>query len=270
MVSGPSMTEPPERPFFRVGKIALLLVVALLVYVTVVILWVPAGWVWAQASSDVDLPPGVQVQQVSGSLWNGAARLGIQHRPVRLTWHLTAPDVLELRQLVRATVETEGSEVAGDVALQWPASLAVDASGRIRVGEFEDLIRQSGGAVLEGDVIIERLRLAVSDGKLETATGIGRWPGGQVSWPMGGTRQTTVFPPMQAVLADSASGVILTVSEQGFAAPAAGARISLDGMMDLRVYRRLVDLAGQTWSASAAPGDVVFQVQQPLVPGGLL
>lgn len=73
---------------------------------------------------------------------------------------------------------------------------------------------------------------------------------------------------MQATLADTAQGVLLTIAEEGSADPAADATVGLDGMMGIRVYKRMVDLAGQQWSASAAPGDVIFQVQQPLLPGG--
>ncbi|SFR77543.1 general secretion pathway protein N [Marinobacter daqiaonensis] len=262
------MTDTPKRSFLRPGKIILLLLLALLAYAVALVVWMPAGWVWSQAAPRVQLPQGVQVQQVSGSLWQGAAGLRIQQRPVRMTWALSWPDLVELRQPLDVTLETVSSRVAGDVMLGWPASVAVDATGRIHVPEFEAMIRQAGGALLEGDVIIDRLRLSATDSGLQSATGSARWPGGEVSWPMGDTRQTTVFPPMQATLTDSTRGIFLTVSEQGRPDPAADATITYSGMMEVRVYKRMVDLAGQQWSTSAAPGDVIFQVQQPLVPGG--
>lgn len=262
------MTDAPERPFFRPLKVILLVLLALLVYVIALVAWVPAGWVWSQVSGQVALPPSVAVQQVSGSLWQGAARLELQRRPVRLTWTLSLPDFVGLRQPADFTVETHRSRIAGDLLIGWPSKVTVNASGQIHVAEFEDIIRQSGGALLEGDVFVDRLRIAAADGRLESATGLGRWPGGQVSWPMGDRRESTVFPPMQATLADTANGVLLTIAQEGFAEPVADASIGLDGMMGIRVYKRMVDLAGQQWSASAAPGDVIFQVQQPLLPGG--
>ena len=262
------MTDTPQRSFFRPLKVVLLVLVALLVYGVALVAWVPAGWVWAQASSQVTLPPGVRVQQVSGSLWQGTARLEAMRRPVNVSWALSWPDVMGLRQPLDFAVETRGSRVRGDLLLGWPDSVVVTAAGQVRVAEFEDLIRQSGGALLEGDVIIERLRVAAGDGRLQSATGLGRWPGGQVSWPMGDSRQSTVFPPMQATLADTPSGVLLTIAQEGTGEPAADASIGLDGMMGIRVYKRMVDLAGQQWSSAAAPGDVIFQVQQPLLPGG--
>lgn len=262
------MTDSPERSFIRPLKVILLVLLALAVYIVALLAWVPAGWVWTQFGSSASLPPGVQVQQVSGTLWQGAARVEWMRRPVRLSWSLSWPDVVALRQPVDFTVETPGSRVQGGLMLGWPSSVVVDASGQVQVAEFEDLIRQSGGALLEGEVIIDRLRVAADDGRLQSATGLGRWPGGQVSWPMGDSRQSTDFPPMQATLADTTRGVLLTIAEEGSAEPAADATLSLDGMMAIRVYKRMVDLAGQQWSASAAPGDVIFQVQQPLLPGG--
>lgn len=262
------MTDSAERPFFRPLKVILLVLLAMVVYLMALVAWMPAGWIWSQVSGSATLPPGVEVQRVSGSLWQGAALVHVQRRPVRISWGLSWPDIVGLRQPVAFTAETHGSRVQGDLLVGWPSSLVVDATGRIHVGEFEDLIRQSGGALLEGDVIIDRVRLAVSDGRLESAAGLGRWPGGQVSWPMGGSTQSTVFPPMQATLADTTQGVMLTIAEEGTAQPAADAAIGFDGMMAIRVYKRMVDLAGQQWSAAAAPGDVIFQVQQSLLPGG--
>lgn len=263
------MTDTPsDRSFFRPAKVVLLVLLALMVYVVALVVWLPAGWVWAQASPRIDLPPGVSVQQVSGSLWQGAARLDIQRRPVRLSWQLSWPDVLTLRQPVTVGVETAASQLNGDLVLGWPSQLVADMTGRVHVPEFADLIRQSGGALLEGNVIIDRLRVAANDQGIESAAGLGRWPGGHVSWPTGDSRQSAVFPPMQATLADTSDGVLLSISEQGQTEAAAEASVSFSGMMDIRVYRRMVDLAGQPWSGSAGPGDVVFQVQQPLLPGG--
>ncbi len=264
------MTETSDRPFFRPGRIILLVLLAIIVYLIALLVWLPAGWLWAQVEPRTQLPPGISVQQVSGSLWQGSARVEVERRPVRLSWQLSWPDVMALRQPVAVGLETPASRVQGDLMLGWPASVVADLSGRLHVPEFADLIRQSGGALLEGDVIIDRLRIVATDQGLESATGLGRWPGGNVSWPMGDRRQSAEFPPMQATLADNRDGVLLSISEQGVAEAVAEASLSLDGMMDIRVYRRLVDLAGQSMGGSAGPGDVVFQVQHPLVPGGLL
>lgn len=263
-----TMTDSSPRPFIRPAKVILLVLLALVIYGVAVVAWVPAGWAWARASSHVELPPGIAVEQISGTLWSGAARVEVQRKPARVEWQLTWPDVMELRQPVAISLETVSSRVEGDLMLGWPGSVMADLGGRLHVPEFADLIRQSGGAVLEGDVIIDRLRITFADQQLDSATGLARWPGGNVSWPVGGQRQSAVFPPMQATLTESASGFLLRISEEGKAEPAADATLDLNGMMDIRVYKRMVDLAGQSWSGAAEPGDVIFQVQQPVLPGG--
>jgi general secretion pathway protein N len=78
------------------------------------------------------------------------------------------------------------------------------------------------------------------------------------------------FPPMRATMDSTADGIALVISEQGGGGPAADAEIRWNGMMELRVYKRMIDLADQPWPASASPSDVVFRVKQPLIPGGVL
>lgn len=262
------MTESPERAFVRPGKLLLFIFFGLLVYLAAVVMWMPAGWLWARVSPMVSLPPQVSVQQVSGRLWQGAAGLSVGRRPVRVTWLLSPPDFGELGLPLAVSIESSRSRVVGDVFLSWPLTARIDARGTIHVPEFADEIRASGGAMLDGDVVIDRLQVSLTDAGLQSARGLGRWPGGNVTWPMGDQMQNATFPPMQGTLSDLRNGVSLVISEQDTSDPAADASVTLDGMMEIRVYRRMIDLAGQAWSSAAAPGDVVFRVRQPLVSGG--
>jgi len=263
-----SMTEPQAKPFLRPAKILLMLLLGLLVYGVVLVLWVPAGWVWHQASRYVQLPPQVVVQQVSGRLWDGAAGVVVAGFPARVQWTLGWPSLTGLELPIGISLASSQSRVEGTASIGWPGNLDVTARGRIAVEEFEDLIRQSGGAMIEGDVSIDRLRLVFADNRLQQADGVGRWNGGLVTWPMGNQTGQAEFPPMQANVDTTEGGVALTVSEQGGDGPAADASILWDGMMELRVYKRMVDLAQQPWPDSARPGDVVFRVRQPILPGG--
>lgn len=262
------MTDSSRKAFFRPGKIVLFMLLGLLVYLVAAVIWMPAGWAWARVAPMVDLPPQIAVEQVSGTLWSGAARVRVERRPVRVTWTLSRPDLGELRLPLAVTVESQRSRILGDLLLGWPATVELNARGQIHVPEFESEIRASGGALLSGDVLIDRFQLTVTDAGIRSARGFGRWPGGNVSWPMGDQRQTASFPPMQGTLSDVRNGVSLVIAEEGTPDPAADATLSFDGMMNIRVYRRMIDLAGQEWSSASAPGDVVFQVRQPLMPGG--
>ncbi len=264
------MSDAEPKSFLRPGKVFLLLLLGALVYLLSLVFLVPAGWVWQQASAHVPLPALIQVRQVAGRLWDGEAGMIVAGFPLRVDWRLHLPSVTSLELPLRISVESSQSSLNGDVTIGWPASARLNARGQVAVAEFEELIRQSGGAIIEGEVTIDRLDMAWADNRITRAEGLGRWGGGLVTWPMGDQRGQAEFPPMQATLDTvdtSQGGVALAVAEQGGEGPAADATISWNGMMELRVYKRMVDLAGQPWPDSASPGDVVFRVRQPLVPG---
>ncbi|AZT84467.1 hypothetical protein EHN06_13490 [Marinobacter sp. NP-4(2019)] len=262
------MSESATASFIRPGKVVLLLLIGLLVYGVALVIWIPAGWVWRQASPHITLPPQVQVQQVSGTVWHGVAGVVVAGYPVRASWELDWPSVTSMQWPLQVSVATSQSQLNGDVVVGWPGNVNLDARGRVAVSEFEDLIRQSGGAMIEGDVTIDRLRVVWEDNRLADARGYGRWGGGPVTWPMGNQTGRADFPPMEANLDTTGNGIALTVQEQGGQGPAADASIQWNGMMELRVYKRMIDLADQPWSGSAQPDDVVFRVRQPLLPGG--
>ncbi|MBU2955209.1 type II secretion system protein N [Marinobacter sp. F3R08] len=261
------MSDAEPKPFLRPGKVFLLLLLGALVYLLSLVFFVPAGWVWQQASSHVSLPAQVKVRQVAGTLWDGEAGIVVAGFPLRLDWQLNTPSVSGLEWPVRISVQSSRSSLNGNVTIGWPTSVQLDANGRVTVAEFEDLIRDSGGAMIEGEVAIDQVNVVWADNRITRAEGSGRWDGGQVTWPMGSQRGQAEFPPMQAIMDTTQGGVSLTVSEQGGQGPAADGLILWNGMMELRVYKRMVDLAGQPWSESASPGDVIFRVRQPLVPG---
>ncbi|GGE58123.1 hypothetical protein GCM10011533_08270 [Streptosporangium jomthongense] len=262
------MSDVESKSFLRPGKLFLLVLLGLFIYLGALIVFVPAGWVWQQASPHVPLPAQVQVKQVAGKVWDGAAGVVVAGFPLRIQWQLGWPSLGALEQPVRISVESRQSSVSGDLSLDWPANARLNARGTIAVAEFEGLIRRSGGAMIEGDVSIDRLILEWADDRIVRADGLGTWAGGRVSWPMGNQTGQAQFPPMQANLDTTDGGVALVVAEQAGNGPAADASILWNGMLELRIYKRMIDLAGQPWPDTASPDDVVFRVRQPLLPGG--
>ncbi|MBZ2168396.1 type II secretion system protein N [Marinobacter sp. F4216] len=261
------MNEAPPKRFFRFGKVLLLVLLAAVVYLGALLVWVPAGWVWSQVSNQIQLPQQVNVRQVSGQIWDGAAGLDVAGFPLRVSWELGLPSLTDLSMPVDISVASSQSLLEGNVTIGWPASAELDARGRVVVSEFEDLIRRSGGAMIEGNVTIDRLNVLWADNRIQRADGIGRWPGGQVSWPMGNQTGQARFPPMQAELDTTQGGIELIVEEQDGSGPAAEANVLWNGMLEVRVYKRMVDLAQQPWPDTASPDDVIFRVRQPLLPG---
>jgi len=263
------MSDSARKSFLSPGKVILLFMLGFVVFVTTMVLWVPAGWLWKQASTRIELPPEVTVSQVSGQLWEGAAGLLLAGFPCRLEWELDPLSLGRLELPIQVSLTTSSSRIDSQVLVRWPASAVLQAKGLIKVNEFEKLIRESRGAMISGEVKIESLYMELADNGIQQADGFARWPGGLVTWPMGTQTGEASFPPMQATLDTLGSGLELTISEQGGSGPAAKVGLLREGVMDIRLYKRMVDLAQQPWSGADGPGDVIFRVQQPLISGGL-
>lgn len=262
------MSDSAKTAFLRPGKVLWLVLLGLLVYTIAVVVLIPAGWLWHWFSPRIQLPPQIIVHRVSGQVWQGAAGLSFQGRPLIVHWQLDWPTVSKLALPVGFSIESLGSRLQGQLIAGWPDQADLQAEGRIHIKDFEALIEQSGGAMLDGDVTIQQLRLQWQDGRFQSATGLATWPGGRVVWPQGGGTQSAEFPPMKVSLDGESGRLALRVARQGQNQPVADADIFPNGMLEVRVYKRLLDLAGQSWSGAASPGDVIFQVRQPLLPGG--
>ncbi len=262
------MSDSSKPGFLRPAKVIWLALTGLLVYLIALVILLPAGWVWQWVSPQVSLPPQIKINQVSGQLWNGAAGFTFVGRPLRLSWDLETPSLLSLTFPLSFSLHSAQSGLNGRLAFSWPDNANLTARGKVRVREFENLIQRSGGAILAGDVIIERLALEWVDGEFGDGQGLARWSGGEVTWPMGSGVQSADFPPMEATLNAAAGRMSMTILQQGESEPAANADIFPDGMLEIRVYKRMIDLAGQSWSGAASPGDVIFRVRQPLLGRG--
>ena len=116
------MSETPAKAFLRPGKIFLLTLAGVLIYLLALVVLVPAGWLWHQASAHIQLPPEIQIRQVSGKAWSGAAGAVVAGYPVRLEWQLGAPSLSELAVPVDVLLATSQSSVNGRVNLGWQGS----------------------------------------------------------------------------------------------------------------------------------------------------
>lgn len=262
------MTDTPESSFLRPGKVVLLTLLGLLIYVVALVFWIPAGWVWHLTKDSVPLPPGIAVEQVSGQLWNGAVQARILGHSLQVGWYID--DVVEEGAFLPIgwRLQTPKSSLQGQVRLTGINAMELSADGHINIAEFGREIQRSGGAMIEGDVNVDSLSLALMDGSLTHLNGRASWPGGRVSWPMGGSTQSAVLPPMRANVDEQQGRIDLQVSRADSPEPVISASLQPDGMMQIQLFRRMLDLVNQPWSGNAAPGDVVFSVRQRIMPAG--
>ena len=262
------MTETPESPFLRPGKVVLLTLLGLIVYFVALVFWLPAGWVWYMARDSVALPPGVVVEQVSGQLWEGAMQARVLGHSLQVGWHIDGLLDDGAYLPVGWQLRTPQSSLQGEVRLTGINAMELSANGYVDISEFSREIQRSGGAMIEGDVNVDSLSLAMADGSLAQLNGRASWPGGRVTWPMNGATQSAVLPPMRAHVDEKQGRIDLQISSAESTEPTISANIQPDGMMQIQMFKRMLDLVNQPWSGNAAPGDVVFSVRQRLMPAG--
>lgn len=255
-------------PEFRIGpgKLITLCLLFFLAYGVALAVFLPAGWAWRWAQSDIRLPPGLQVGQVVGTLWRGQAILHYDGLPVQVDWRLQPEELVSGRLPVHWVLATTRSRLSGAVVWRLPRGLSLNARGSLYMGDFSRWVRQQGGAQLAGAVDVNGLSLQWSRGQWQQASGSAHWGGGLVTWPMQGRQQQATMPAMQANLSLQGQSLDLRVSKAGSSAAASQVRLSPNGMVELIVYRRLLDLAGQSWPASVPPGAAVFKMRQRLLP----
>lgn len=260
------MSDPIQTPFLRPGKIVLVVVLGIIVYLCSLIFWLPAGWVWHLSKPYIQLPSAIVVEQVSGQVWHGAVRTNILGHSLNIGWHIDGlyndGAVLPLSW----TLSTPASHLNGQLRFPGFDTLAATARGSVNIPEFSAEIRRSGGAIIEGDVTVDSFDLALSEGSVDSLNGRVRWGGGRVSWPMGGNTQSATLPPLKADIDEQQKRVDFLVSRQDNPDPLVSATLSPDGVMKIELFRRMLDLVNQPWSGNAAPGDVVFSVQQRVLP----
>lgn len=248
------------------GKWVSLLFLALCAYLTALIVELPAGWAWRWVAPQVRLPLGIAVTQVGGTVWQGVAQVRWENMATRLSWSFQLGELLHGRLPVDWTLESKQSRLQGDVVLLGLKSAVVNLHGDLYMPEFQRIVASQGGANLAGSIRIRDLSLGWQGNGWSAANGEATWPGGLVSWPMGQTLQQTTMPAMEARLQRRGQVLTVSVSKSGDSEAAARVSLSPDGVVELLVYRHLLDLAGQSWPTSVGPGAIVFKMRQKVLP----
>ncbi|KXS55038.1 MAG: general secretion pathway protein N [Marinobacter sp. T13-3] len=241
-------------------------VIAALTFAGNLITSAPAGWVAQQTGLIEQLPPGVTVQGMNGSLFSGTAAVTVENHPAHLNWQAQWPTFGQITSgalPVNWQVETVESALSGDLTATLTGAVNANAKGTLHIPEFAHLIERHGGAMIEGDVRVTRAQLSWDGQRLTEARAMAYWPGGNVQYPAGNPTLTTELPPLELTAGPDGNALRLTITESGNTAPLAQADLAANGMAELQVYGRLLTLADQP-GFEHQPSTPVMQVSHPL------
>ncbi len=258
------------HPRFRLGPLRAFLLILLLVltWLTALVVYLPAGWAWAQIAREFPMPDTVAVQQVGGTVWSGDASLRARGVPLRLSWQLEPGSIIHGFVPLEWQLRSPGSSAEGSVTAMLDGGVRVLLRhARLDLEEItaHDLgvqpLRVPGVATLESFFGVWDPETGL--GQLQ---GRGQWPGGAVTWPMGNQPRQSNMPALEGRLTSTNGQPEFILMEQGTSNPALRAVLEESGRARLELYKRWVDFLGLDFAPNAAPGDVVFRASQQVMP----
>ena len=258
------------HPRFRIGPLRAVLLVLLLVltWLTALVVYLPAGWAWAQIARQVPVPDALAVQQVGGTVWSGDAWIRARGVPLRLSWQLQPGSIIHGFVPVEWRLSSPGSRAEGSVTAMLDGDVRVLLrSARL---DLEEMTAHDLGIQplrIPGVVTLESV-FGVWDSEtgLGQLQGRGQWPGGNVTWPMGNQPRQSTMPALEGRLTRANGQPELILMEQGTSAPALRAVLEDSGRARLELYKRWITFLGLDFAPNAAPGDVVFRASQKVAP----
>lgn len=266
----PSTAAPDAPRRFRVGPVKGFLLVLLLVvtWMIALVVYLPAGWIWAQVSPRIDLPAQVEVGSVSGTLWSGTALVRALGKPVSVSWRLEPASAIYGFIPLEWEANTTNSRAEGSLTAMLEGRLrflmreaSIDLAEITSMGGPLERVRVPGMLELESIFVVWD-----PDEGLVDARGRGQWPGGPVSWPMGGGTRQSNLPPLEGLLKRRDQGLVLSITDSEEDMTAVEVTLDDQGYANLALRKHWINLLGIDFAANAEPDEVVFDARQRILP----
>ena len=225
----------------------------------------PLEYIWPKAQPHLGRLP-VQVESVSGTLWQGQARINIPNVG-KVTGHWD----IQLRDLLTGLLAVD-VEILGD-ELKFKGLVRGDAD-KIEVIESEvfmssryltPLLRQ-GKSSLTGNFEVNKFNaiFSLKDKQVLAADGRALFNGGDVSFPIDGKRINATLPILVGIISKPSDNVELEITNTDGQKIGNG-YIQPDGWSGIAIRRRFLDILGQKWPADVDEETVIFEVSQKLL-----
>ncbi len=234
----------------------------------------PLHFVWQYVSPVASQLP-VRVSQPTGTLWQGTARISAPALgELDARWKINQPYSLLYGQLnLDLTVDGETLNARGVTQVNGllqgePSAIQLeDFSGYLDSVALRNLLAPQQIS-LEGEFELSNLNadIALAENRLLSASGQLVYGGGQVTYPLQrGKTQSSDLPVIVATVEMQGENVVVpVVTEDGM--PLGEGYLQPDGWGGVRVLRRAIDIAGQSWPDKNATEDTtVFEVSQKVM-----
>lgn len=225
----------------------------------------PLEYIWPKAQPHLGRLP-VQVELVSGTLWQGQARVNIPKvGKVSGHWDIQLSELLTGQ--FAANVEISGDELKFEGLVRANADQVevIESEAFMSSRYLVPLLRQ-GKSSLTGDFEVNKFNalFSLKDKQVLAASGRVLFNGGDVSFPIDGKRINAALPILVGTISKPSDNVELEITNTEGQKIGNG-YIQPDGWSGMAIRRRFLDILGQKWPADVDEETVIFEVSQKLL-----
>jgi general secretion pathway protein N len=225
----------------------------------------PLEFIWPKVQPHMGRLP-VQVELVSGTLWQGQARINVP-KVGKVTGHWDIHLSKLFTGQLAASVEITGDELKFKGLVRGNADQVeiIESEAFMSSRYLTPLLRQ-GRSSLTGDFELNKFNalFSLKDKQVLAADGRILFNGGDVSFPIDGRKINATLPILVGVFNKPSDNVELTITNTDGQSIGSG-YIQPDGWSGIAIRRRFLDILGQKWPADVDEETVIFEVSQKLL-----
>jgi len=225
----------------------------------------PLAFIWPKVQPHLGRLP-VQVELVSGTLWQGQARVNIPNvGKVTGKWDIQLSELLAGQLAANVNISGDELKFKGLVRGSADQVEVIESEAFMSSRYLAPLLRQ-GNSSLIGDFELNKFNalFSVSDKQILAADGRLLFSGGDVSFPLDGKKISATLPILVGVIKKPAENVELVITNtdgqdigRGYVQP--------DGWAGIGIRRRFLDILGLQWPAEVDAEKVIFEASQKLL-----
>lgn len=242
----------------------------ILAFIVVVLFFLIARFPISTAFSllNIELPEGVAITKLEGTVWNSEAELQINQQPlqkiIRLNTGFKPLQLLTLNAGLSALVQTDdGSSFDCDLGYSLLGGQANidDCHGTVTKLVLNDLL-QEFKVNLSSPAIIEGLSVYydTEDKTFTDASGLLQWDGGETQLNIQNRMTTETFKPM-IISFSSQEGVLVgdIAASENSGVNLGGIRVDMNDQASIKILKGLFDYQGFEYPGNAKADKVVFE-----------
>lgn len=239
------------------------LAVGFVTFVLFIVLFAPVRIIW-QIFGDEYSSPLFSLSRIEGTVWRGSANLtGKFLPPGKVAWQINPIDLMTGQLITHLHIDGPFHQLAAAVSLGSNYLQISGFSGFIQADAINPLIDNYGFQV-SGNLDLHDLGLHWKDNWIERLSGKLEWSGGTVKYTTYRSAQYYELPPLTGDLALQSAQATLDIEDKMHQLSVLAVQLDRNGWGKVVLKGRLFDLADQPWPITAAPDDVVMEVEEKI------